>query len=143
MDAKGFKKHLYIVLGSVSLALGITGILLPVLPTTPFLLLTGFFYLRSSARLYGWLANHKIFGAYIRNYMTYRAVPGRVKIAALLMLWAALSVSMVLINKAITYILLPAVGTGVSVHLFKLKTLESLQPEETAAQGTEDGRGKP
>ena len=61
-------KTLCIILGSISLALGILGIFLPLLPTTPFLLLTAALYFKGSPRLYNWLLNHRHFGPYIRNF---------------------------------------------------------------------------
>ena len=68
-------KTLYIVLGSISLALGILGIFLPLLPTTPFLLLTAALYFKGSPRLYNWLLNHRHFGPYIRNFRENKAMP--------------------------------------------------------------------
>ena len=61
-------KILLIAIGSFFLILGFIGILIPGLPTTPFLLLSAACYFRSSDRLYSWLLNHKIFGKYIRNF---------------------------------------------------------------------------
>lgn len=61
-------KTLFIILGSLSLALGIIGMFLPLLPTTPFLLLTAALYIKSSPRLYDWLISHRILGEYIRNF---------------------------------------------------------------------------
>ena len=72
-------KTLYIVLGSISLALGILGIFLPLLPTTPFLLLTAALYFKGSPRLYNWLLNHRHFGPYIRNFRENKAIPLRAK----------------------------------------------------------------
>ena len=67
-------KTLYIALGTLSLALGILGIFLPLLPTTPFLLLTAALYFKSSPRLYNWLLNHKHLGPYIRNFRENKAI---------------------------------------------------------------------
>ena len=61
------------------LVLGALGVVIPVLPTTPFLLLAAAMFMRSSGRLYLWLTNHRLFGAFIRNYRLYRAVPLRSK----------------------------------------------------------------
>ena len=68
-------KTLYIALGTLSLALGILGIFLPLLPTTPFLLLTAALYFKSSPRLYNWLLNQKHLGPYIRNFRENNAIP--------------------------------------------------------------------
>lgn len=68
-------KTLYIALGTLSLALGILGIFLPLLPTTPFLLLTAALYFKSSPRLYNWLLNQKHLGPYIRNFRENKSHP--------------------------------------------------------------------
>ena len=122
MKFKSLKKYLLIFAGSISLALGIIGVLLPVLPTTPFLLLSSFCYIRSSNRLYNWLINHKIFGSYIYNYLTYRAVKKSVKIGALIFLWFSLLISILIVSNLHLRIFLVAVGVSVSIHLLTLKT---------------------
>ncbi|MDD4200111.1 MAG: YbaN family protein [Eubacteriales bacterium] len=114
---------MYITIGSLSLILGITGVFIPVLPTTPFLLLASFCYLRSSERMYNWLMNHKIFGAYIYSYVTYKAIPKKTKIGTLVFLWSTLIVSMILVMSLLIRIFLLVVGIAVTAHLLMLKTL--------------------
>ena len=75
-------KALYILFGTLSLILGIIGIFLPLLPTTPFLLLTAALYVRSSPRLYNWLLHQKYLGNYIRNFRENKAIPLRAKIVS-------------------------------------------------------------
>ncbi len=126
------KKYLLIFSGSISLALGIVGVFVPVLPTTPFLLLSAFCFVRSSKHLYHWLMNHKIFGRYIYNYLTYRAVSRKTKIGALVFLWLTLFISVLLVPKLYLRILLFSVGIGVTIHLLTLKTLgkeKSIPPD--------------
>ncbi len=118
------KKYLLAGLGSISLALGIIGIFVPVLPTTPFLLLTSFCYVRSSKRLHKWLMNHRVFGRYLENYITHRAVKKSVKIYALACLWLSLSVSMFIVKSIHLTVFLMLIGLGVSIHLLKLKTIK-------------------
>ena len=72
---------LLVIAGSISLAFGVIGIFLPVLPTTPFLLLASFCYVRSSERLHRWLLEHRVFGKYIYNYEVHRAIPKKTKIS--------------------------------------------------------------
>lgn len=117
------KKYVYFFTGSVSLVLGITGVFLPLLPTTPFLLLACFCYLRSSKKMYDWLINHKIFGSYIYGYLTYKAVPRKTKIGALIFLWSTLIISMILLDSPHIRIFLAVVGIGVTFHLATLKTM--------------------
>ncbi|MBN2557837.1 MAG: YbaN family protein [Clostridia bacterium] len=123
-------KYLMITAGSLSLLLGTAGIFLPVLPTTPFLLLSAFFYLKSSDGLYAWLTGNRFLGPYISNYMKYKAIKKRAKIASISFLWIFLAVSMVLIDSIWTWILLPLVGTAVSIHISLIKTLPSVLPPE-------------
>ncbi|KHE69770.1 membrane protein [Halobacillus sp. BBL2006] len=80
-------KVLLIIIGSISLVLGILGIILPLVPTTPFLLLTAACYVRSSDRLYNWLMTNKWFGSYIRNYKAGKGIPMKAKISVLIMIW--------------------------------------------------------
>jgi hypothetical protein len=114
---------LFFILGSISLSLGAIGVFMPVLPTTPFLLLAAFCYLRSSQRLYNWLINHRIFGGYIYNYITYKAVTKKSKIGAIVFLWLTLIISILLMNITYVRISLLAIGAAVSIYLMTLRTL--------------------
>ncbi|MFO7636933.1 MAG: YbaN family protein [Clostridia bacterium] len=116
------KKSLLIVSGMVALGLGILGIFLPVLPTTPFLLLAGYCFLRSSKKLHCWLVNHRVFGSYIYHYMTYKAVKKRAKIMAVIFLWTTLAISFFLVDIIYVRIFLVLVGIAVTTHLALLKT---------------------
>ena len=118
------KKIFLITVGSLALALGFFGAFLPVLPTTPFLLLSAYCYLRSSEKLYRWLINHPLLGAYIYNYLTYRAITRSTRYGALFFLWVTLIISMLVTANLQLIIFLTAVGIGVSIHLFALKTLD-------------------
>jgi hypothetical protein len=121
---KKIKKYLLIIGGSVSVALGAIGIFVPVLPTTPFLLLAVFCYLKSSKKLYKWLVGHKVFGVYIYNYVTYKAVLKSTKIGAIIFLWAGLTTSILLVNNWHIRLMLIVIGIGVSIHLIMLKTVD-------------------
>lgn len=84
---------LFVVLGSIFLALGFVGVIVPGLPTTPFLLLSAACYVRSSKRLHSWLLNHKIFGKFIREFSEKRSVSIKSKIISLLIMWSMISLS--------------------------------------------------
>lgn len=118
-------KFLFAFLGSVSLVLGVMGIFLPVLPTTPFLLLSAAMYMRSSQRLYDWLMSHKHLGAYIRNFREHKALPLRVKIVSVTMVWVTLLYCAFSVAKewwmSAVFI---AIATGVTVHILSYKTLK-------------------
>ncbi len=124
MGRKKLNNVVLFVLGTLFFAIGIIGVFVPVLPTTPFLLLASFFYLRSSKRMHHWLMNHRVFGSYIRNYVLYRAVPKPTKIRAILFLWTTLIVSMMLVDQLAIRIGLVVVGVAVSAHILLLKTLD-------------------
>lgn len=121
---KSVAKYFYIFAGSGSLVLGMLGIFIPLLPTTPFLLLASYCFLRSSKKLYGWLMKHRIFGEYLYNYITYRAVNKHTKISALIFLWITLGISFYAVPILYVRIILLVVGTGVSLHLALLKTIK-------------------
>ncbi len=133
------KRILFLALGSASVLLGSIGILVPILPTTPFLLLAAFFYLRSSRRLYEWLINHRLLGKYIYHYLVHKAVPLQTKMGAVVILWASLIASMVLVDPLFVRIILAVIGSAVTVHILSLKTLHTKQTgaEITASRQTD------
>ena len=115
-------KTLCIILGSISLALGILGIFLPLLPTTPFLLLTAALYFKGSPRLYNWLLNH--FGPYIRNFRENKAIPLRAKVISLVLMWGTMLYCIFfLIPLLWVKILLGLIAAGVTYHILSFKTL--------------------
>ena len=118
-------KFIFMFLGIVSLVLGVVGIFLPVLPTTPFLLLSATLFLRSSQRLYNWLLSHPYLGEYIRNFKEYRAVPLRVKIVSVSLVWLTLLYCALFVAKewwmSAVFI---AIALGVSIHILHYKTLK-------------------
>lgn len=119
------KRFLFAVLGSIALALGIIGVFLPLLPTTPFLLLAAALYFRSSQHLYNWLLNHPHLGVYIRNFREHRAIPMRVKIVSVTLVWITLLNCALFIAEMwwlrLFFILL---ATAITVHILRFKTLK-------------------
>ena len=117
------KKGLLIFAGTVFTAIGIIGIFVPILPTTPFLLLAAACYLRSSRRLYNWLLNNRFFGAYVRNYLDGRGMPRKIKIATILLLWITIACSIIFAVQALVIrVILLVVAVGVTVHIMLIKT---------------------
>ena len=80
------KRIFFLVLGILSVGLGFLGAFLPLLPTTPFLLLAAFFFSKSSDRLHDWLLNHKLFGKLIRDWREHRAIAPRAKVISVAMI---------------------------------------------------------
>lgn len=98
---------------------------LPLLPTTPFLLLTAALYFKGSPRLYQWLLNHKYFGTYIRNFRENKAIPLRAKIISLLLMWGTMLYCIFfLIPLVWVKILLFLIAAGVTYHILSFKTLK-------------------
>jgi len=85
----------FLTLGTLFVALGIAGIFLPVLPTTPFMLLAATCYARASTRFYNWLLNNRMFGPTILEWRRYRSIPYRVKWTAIVLMAVTLSISIV------------------------------------------------
>lgn len=121
------KRIIFIIIGTVSLILGAIGMFIPLLPTTPFLLLSCWMYLRSSKRLYTWVINHRVFGFYINSYIKYRAVEKKYKITAILLLWVTILISMRIVDSNWVRILLLVIAVGVTTHIALLKTLTKEQ----------------
>jgi uncharacterized protein len=116
------KKKIFLSLGVLFVGIGAVGVVLPVLPTTPFILVAAFFFSRSSKRADEWLLKNKYFGSYIKNYRNKRGVPMDVKIHSLIFLWAMMIISIIITNKFYITILLIIIAILVSLHIILLKT---------------------
>lgn len=112
------------IIASVSLILGIIGIFVPLLPTTPFLLLSAALYARSSDRLYNWLLNHKVLGNYIKSFREEKAIALHIKIIAITTIWLSLgfSIFFVVNHKWYLQVILAGIALGVSIHILSYKT---------------------
>ena len=120
---KGTRRIIYIILGSFFLILGAIGIFVPLLPTTPFWLLTCWFYIRSSEKLYNRVMSNRHFGPYIRNYMVDKAIPLRSKIISVAVMWlSAIFTSLFLVDILWVKILLILISIGVSWHILSFPT---------------------
>ena len=118
-------KTIYIIIGTISLILGVMGIFLPLLPTTPFLLLTAALYFRASPRLYNWLLSQKHLGPYIRNFREEKAIPLRAKIISITLMWATMLYSISFIVPLMwAKIVLLLIAIGVTYHILSYKTLK-------------------
>jgi uncharacterized membrane protein YbaN (DUF454 family) len=117
------RKAFLIFVGTLFVALGVLGMILPLLPTTVFLLLAAYCYSHSSERFHTWLLNNRWCGEYIRNYKSGRGITARQKVSTIAMLWASIGFSMWYVSGAwwLNLILL-AVASGVTAHLLWLNT---------------------
>ena len=124
------RRHLWMALGWASLGLGALGVLLPLLPTTPFLLLAAYFFSRSSERLHAWLLNHRVFGPPIENWRTHRAISAKAKLAALAAMALILAISVAADVPAWTLAVQAVILIGVAVFLLTRPT----PPEPSASR---------
>ena len=123
ITAKGPARILLLVAGTLSVALAILGIFLPLLPTTPLLLLAAWCYARSSERFYRRLLANRWLGPYIRNYREGRGMTARAKASSLVVLWLAMSVTIGVVTPVWwVSLLLVGIGSGVSIFLLRLPT---------------------
>jgi hypothetical protein len=113
------------IIGTLATILAILGIFLPILPTTPFLLLASACYVRGSKRMHCWLLRNPLFGEYLRNIEEKRGIPLRAKIIALLMLWGSIVYSTYVVEPMVLKILLLTIASGVSIYLLRMKTLKA------------------
>ena len=98
-------------LGSLSLGIGVIGILLPGLPTTPFVLLAAALFMRGSDKVYSWIVNHRYFGHLIRTYRKDRSIPAKTKIVSIVLMWTMISVSVLFFVDALPpRIVIPLLG---------------------------------
>ena len=119
---KKFVKTLYFIGGTISLILGIIGIVLPILPTTPFLLIAAACYARSSQRFYNWLLNNRILGFYIRNYLEGKGMPIKVKIFTISLLWITILISAFLFIQILwVRIVLILIAIAVTIHIILIR----------------------
>jgi uncharacterized membrane protein YbaN (DUF454 family) len=113
-----------VTVGIIAVGLGLIGVFVPLLPTTPFLLLAAACFVRSSGRLYAWLIHHKWFGDYIRHYREHRAITLRAKIGVLVLLWGVIGYTALGVMTAWwVRALFGIIAIGVTTHILRLKTL--------------------
>ena len=117
-------KKLIALFGLISLGLGILGAFLPLLPTTPFILLSAALFAKSSDRLHHYLLEHKIFGPMIRNYNENKSISLKTKVISLSTMWASIlyATFFVASGKIWLQALLLCIAIGVSIHILRFKT---------------------
>jgi len=125
------RRALLVSAGILSVGLGAVGVFVPLLPTTPFLLLAAACFARSSDRLHRWLVTHHRLGPYLTNYRDHRAMTARAKLAVLSLLWGSLGYAILwVVETRAARGLLMLVGAGVTLHILSLRTLRPGRPVE-------------
>ena len=117
-------KWLLASLGVLLTVVGLIGVVVPLLPTTPFLLLAAACFVRSSDTLYGRLISNRLVGSFIRDYREQRGVSARAKLTALVLLWGVIGyTALTAVDAAWLRVLLAVIAVAVTIHLLRLKTL--------------------
>ena len=123
-------KILLNVIGCIAVFLAVLGVFLPLLPTTPFLLLASACFVRGSDRMHRWLRYHPVFGEYLRNFEDKRALPRRAKVISLLLLWPSMTYSIYLVKPMLLRIMLLGIAVSVTFMILRMKTLEAAEREQ-------------
>lgn len=117
-------RTILIVIGTLSVILGAIGMFVPLLPTTPFLLLGAFCYSRSSDRFYRRLLDNRVCGSYITNYRERGGITLRQKVMAISVLWLSIVNTVWIFGPVLwTKLALLLVASAVTVYLVRLKTV--------------------
>lgn len=118
----GFQRQLLMLAGHISVGLALLGVALPLLPTTPFLLLAMSCYMKSSEKFYHRLIHNRLFGKYIKNYQDGKGVPFRLKVLSISLLWTSILVTVFTLE---AHLILKAVlifiAVAVSIHIMLIK----------------------
>src|SRR4030066_2358408 len=112
-----------IITGTFFVAIGVLGIFLPLLPTTPFLLIAAALYARSSERFYYWLLHNRWFGGYIKNYREGKGISRKVKIWTISLLWITIIFSICTVEIVLVRILLFLIAAAVRIHIISIRTI--------------------
>ena len=130
-------KAFLIGVGWISVVLGVLGIFLPVLPTTPFLLLAAACFVRSSPRFYQWLVEHPKLGGYIIHYLNGEGIPKRAKFIAICMIWITMGFSAWLVIPIFwVKMLMFSIGFAVSIYIIRQPNYDG--PVEQGLNGAKD-----
>jgi len=121
---KPLVRLILVSIGTAALVLGIIGIYVPGLPTTPFLLLAAACYMRSSERLYRWITAHPTIGPHVNLYLEKKAIPLKAKIVSLMIAWTVLLVLVLFVVDGLPVkMLLLGIGVVKTVVMARIGTL--------------------
>lgn len=123
-DTGTFRRYLYLIVGSLALAAGVLGVFLPILPTTPFVLLAAWCFLRSSDKLYAWVIDNETFGPTVKNYQEGKGITQKTRIKAIVMMWATISISVYFfVSNLYVIAVMYLIAISVSLYLYRLPTI--------------------
>lgn len=116
-----FKKVILIIVGSTTLVIGGIGVVLPILPTTPFVLCAAGCFSASSPKLYYKLKDTKYFGEYINNYKEKTGISNKARYTGVVFLWVTLIISALIFRHVHVWIILGIVGVAVTIHIMTIR----------------------
>jgi uncharacterized membrane protein YbaN (DUF454 family) len=119
--------------GLFFLGLAAVGVVVPIMPTTCFLLVSAACFARSSPRLYHWLHHNRVFGKLLRDYRDHRMIALRIKIASLVVLWVTIGFTFVAVPIFVVRVIVVAVAASVTLHVWSLKHRAAPEPPAGAA----------
>ncbi|MDP5055473.1 MAG: YbaN family protein [Marinomonas hwangdonensis] len=114
------KRLLLLILGWLSLITGIIGAFLPLLPTTPLVLLAAWCFSKSSERFHTWLIEHKYFGPIVRDWQSADGIPRRARNRAIIFMWVGMAISILIVSRFWATIGLVIIGLCVSTYLMRM-----------------------
>ena len=124
MGRGSLSRAIYFTAATICLILGAIGVFIPILPTTPFLLLAAALYLRSSEKMYAWMFENRYFGEYLRNYRDGKGIPLGSKQLTIVVLWAAIAYSILFVSTHwVMSLALVVIAVAVTAHLLLIPTL--------------------
>ena len=121
-EVLAIKNLILSILGFIFLGLGAVGIVFPIMPATPFVLLSAVCFSAGNNKISCWLQRNRIFGPFIENYHTGQGVSKSLKIGSILFTWVWLIISMAVVRTMWIYVILGVVGVCVTIHLILIKT---------------------
>ena len=113
-------KVLLIIIGWISIVLGVIGIVLPLLPTTPFILLAAACFAKSSKKFHHWIITHPLFGPIINNFQNGQGIPHNVKIKVILFIWLTLGISIYFLTNQWARLIIFIMGIGLTTFLWRI-----------------------
>jgi uncharacterized membrane protein YbaN (DUF454 family) len=127
-------RGLFMVIGSLALALGVLGIFLPLLPTTPFVLLAAACYARGSSRFHAWLLAQRTFGPIVHEWEQHRSIPYRTKLTAIALMSLTLGISIVFFVQPLwLQVVLAGLGLGLAVWMYRLPSRDRASARRPAS----------
>ena len=136
------KRYFLMAVGWLSIVLGVVGIFLPILPTTPFILLAAWCFARSSDRFHQWLRNHPRLGLIVRSWEDGQGLPRKVRNRVLILLWFSLLSSSLIIGRIWAAATLLCIGSCVTWYLMSLPLLEDSDDDKSCESDKCDDSNK-